>query len=55
MRDHQRKHLAAAFSDRSLREQEVLIAELVDAMLGKLDDIASSTGLESGAGAVVDL
>ncbi len=32
-----RKYLSGAFSERSLREQEYLVAEIVDQFVGKID------------------
>lgn len=37
---HMRKYLSNAFSDRSLKEQEYLVAEVVDEMIVKLGELA---------------
>lgn len=39
---HMRKYLSSAFSDRSLKEQEYLITEIVDDLLAKLDGFCDS-------------
>lgn len=47
-----RKYLSSAFSDRSLREQEYLVAEVVDQFIEMLDN---SSGKEGGNGKELDL
>ena len=47
-----RKYLGGAFSDRSLREQEYLVAEVVDQFIEMLDN---SSGEEDGSGKELDL
>ncbi|PSK33980.1 Isotrichodermin C-15 hydroxylase [Elsinoe australis] len=46
---HMRKYLSNAFSDRSLKEQEYLVAEVVDEMIVKLGELADGkNGVVSG-------
>ena len=41
-----RKYLSGAFSDRSLKEQEYLIAEVVDQLIGKMGEEDGEGGKE---------
>ena len=51
-----RKYLSGAFSDRSLREQEYLVAEVVDQFVEMLDDSGEEgEGEGGGGGKEVDL